>query len=406
MNLKSFITAEEIIAIAQKLVSMESHKDYEFKESEVAIWIKNYLEKEGIESSIEEVEKNRPNVYGQLMGENEGIELMLCGHTDTIPGFNMDYPPFQPFIKDGKLYGRGSADMKGGIAAMLAAMTAVKRSNTALSHGVMFAGVIDEEERSKGTEHLIKKNIKVKMAIIGEPTQLEVSTAHKGMEWIEVTFKGRATHASKPHEGINAIYTTTEFIKMVKDELQPKIESNEFDILGNGTINVGVIQGGNDPNIVCDHCSVRIDRRWLPNETLESIHEEVKEVAQRAVDVMGGSFEIRAMREYTASMINTPHHIQHDHPLVQQAIKSVIEVTGKPQKPCAFPAWSDAALLSNHMGTECIILGPGCINQAHANDEFCEIDQIIQAAYIYIDIIEKLCIVDKVSMELVACTNE
>jgi len=395
MNLKGFITKEEIIAIAQKLISIESHKDYELKECEVAIWIKNYLEKEGIQSSIEEVEKRRPNVYGQLLGEIEGIELMLSGHLDTILGFNMDYPPFSPFKKNGKLYGRGSADMKGGIAAMLAAMIAVKRSNVVLSHGVMFAGVIDEEERSKGTEHLIKKNVKVKMAIIGEPTQLQVCTAHKGMEWMEVTFKGRATHASTPHEGINAIYVATEFIKMVKDELQPQIESNKFELLGNGTINVGVIQGGDEPNIVCDHCSVKIDRRWLPNETLESIHDEVKRFAQKAVDVVGGSFEVRSMSEFTASMSNSPHHIHHNHPLVQQAIKSVMEVTDKPQKPSAFPAWSDAALLSKYMGTECIILGPGNINQAHANDEFCEINQIIQAAYIYMDIIEKLCVKDE-----------
>jgi len=391
MDFKSFIEDKEIIAIAQKLVSIEGHKEYALKESEVALWIKDYLEKEGIENSIDEVEKNRPNVYGQLMGENEGIELMLSGHIDTVLGFNMDYPPFLPFIKDGKLYGRGSADMKGGIAAMLAAMIAVKRSNATLSHGVMFAGVIDEEERSKGTEHLIKKNMNVRMAIIGEPTQLKVCTAHKGMEWMEVTFKGRAAHASKPHEGINAIYTAAEFIKLVKDELQQKIESNSFGLLGNGTINVGVIQGGDEPNIVCDKCSVRIDRRWLPNETLESIHDEVEKIALRAVDVVGGSFKMRAMSEYTASMSNSPHHIEHNHPLVQQAIKSVMEVTGKPQKPCAFPAWSDAALLSKYMKTECIILGPGNINQAHSNDEFCEIDQIIHAAHIYMDIIEKLC---------------
>ncbi|WP_291632670.1 M20 family metallopeptidase [Clostridium sp.] len=392
MNFKNFITGDEIISIAKQLVSMESHKNYELKESEVAIWIKNYLEKEGIESSIEDVEKNRPNVYGQLRGENEGIELMLTGHTDTVLGFNMDYPPFQPFIKDGKLYGRGSVDMKGGITAMLAAMVAVKRSNAVLSHGVMFAGVIDEEERSKGTEYLIKKNVKAKMAIIGEPTQLKVCTAHKGMEWIEVTFKGRSAHASRPHEGINAIYAATEFIKMVKDELQPKIESYKFDILGNGSINVGVIQGGDEPNIVCDQCSLKIDRRWLPNETMESLYDEITKVAQKAIDIVGGTFEIRRMSEYTSALGNSPHHIQHNHPLVQQAIKSVTEVTGKPQEPCAFPAWSDAALLSTHMGTECIILGPGNINQAHSNDEFCEIDQIIQATYIYMDIIEKLCV--------------
>ncbi|MBS4538131.1 M20 family metallopeptidase [Clostridium sp. D2Q-11] len=389
--LKDFITKEEVIQITKDLVSIEGHKDIEVKESKVAQYIQELLKKEKIENDVDIIEENRPNVYGKIQGEDDEIELMFNGHLDTIPGFNMDYEAFEPFIKDGKLYGRGSADMKGGIAAMISALIAMKRSNASLKKTVMFAGVIDEEESSKGTERLIKKGIIPKMAVIGEPTELNISIAHKGMEWIEITFKGRSSHGSRPKEGINAIYAASEFNRLVYEEFSEKLENRTFDLLGHGTVNVGVIRGGDDPNIIPDKCSVRIDRRWLPNETLESVHGELEELAKRAVDKIGGKYEIRALREFTASMINTPHSIDRDHRLVKEALESTEKFTGDKKEPVAFPAWSDAALLSNNGDTEAIILGPGNINQAHANDEFCDTEEIYQAAEIYFDLIEKIC---------------
>ncbi|WP_026894478.1 M20 family metallopeptidase [Clostridiisalibacter paucivorans] len=391
MNLLDFISKEEILSLITDLIRVEGHKDTEKRESDVARFIKNYFEKEGISTEIDIIEENRPNVYGYLKGKTDGINLMFNGHIDTIPGFTMDYPPFQPFVKDGKIYGRGSADMKGGITAMLSAMTAIKRAGVDLDETVMFAGVIGEEERSKGTEHLLKINIIPKNVVIGEPTDLEVSIAHKGMEWIEVKFNGKSTHGSRPHEGINAVYAASEFCKLVREELQPKVEKQEFPLLGHGTINVGLIKGGDDPNIVPDTCLVQIDRRWLPNQTLDGIHNEIKEVAQKAVNIIGGTFEVRAMREFTASMINAPHSIKEDDELVENLLDITEDVTGKPKNPVAFPAWSDAGLLGNHSDAKCVVLGPGNIVQAHANDEFCDIEQICQATEIYFNLILKMC---------------
>jgi acetylornithine deacetylase/succinyl-diaminopimelate desuccinylase len=391
MKLIEFISNYEVLKILQELISIEGHKEVDDKESRVAEYIVKLLEKEGIEAELDLIEENRPNVYGYIRGEEDGIELMFNGHTDTIPGFTMDYDAFKPFVKDGKIYGRGSADMKAGLTAAIASMIAIKRSGVKLSKTVMFAGVIDEEERSKGTERLIEKGIIPNMVIIGEPTQLEVSIAHKGMEWMEVKFKGRATHGSRPHEGINAIYMASEFNRLVMEVLQPEIESKQFDLIGNGSINVGVINGGNDPNIVPDTCTIQIDRRWLPTETLESIYKEVQDLAQKVIDKFGGSFETREMRELTASMINAPHSIDIKHALVTEAIKSVEKFTNSKREPRDFPAWSDAGLLSNHSEAKCIILGPGNINQAHANDEFCEIEQVIQGTNIYFDLIQKFC---------------
>ncbi|SCY95265.1 M20 family metallopeptidase [Alkaliphilus peptidifermentans] len=392
MHIKDLVSDEEVIEIAKKLISIESHKDVTKQEYNIAQWIQEKMTDEGIQSWTEEVVQDRPNVYAQIDGQDKQLALMFNGHTDTIPGFNMDYKAFEPFIKDNKLHGRGSVDMKGGIAAMLAAMIAVKRSNLKLSKGVIFAGVIDEEQCSKGTESIIKStNIRPQMAVIGEPTELNVSVVHKGMEWIEVVFKGKSGHGSRPHEGINAIYIAAEFIQLIKNELAPKIEDRLYEKLGSGTINVGIVRGGNDPNIIPDECIVRIDRRYLPNETLEDIHKEIEVIANNAIEVTGGSFELRRMSDATASLGNTPHCIDIEETLVKESLMIVQSITGKNQVPKDFPGWSDAALLSNNLGTHCIVLGPGNINQAHANDEFCSIDEIIMATEIYFNLIKNLC---------------
>nr|WP_312578550.1 M20 family metallopeptidase [Sedimentibacter sp.] len=392
MEINKFISENEIINITSNLISIEGHKGTDAKEGNVAEYINKLLKTEGIATKVKEIEKNRNNIYGKIEGDNEKIHLMLNGHIDTIPGFNMEYEPFKPFIKNGKIYGRGSADMKGGLAAMISAMIAVKRQGLKLHRTVMFAGVIDEEERSKGTEQLIKENVKSDYVVIGEPTNLRVCIAHKGMEWIEVKFIGKATHGSRPHEGKNAIYMASEFCKLIYEKLEPKISKNKFELLGSGTINVGRIIGGDDPNIVPDSCRVEIDRRWLPNETLESIHREIEEYAKKASEKFNGKYEIRAMREFTASMINSPHSIDPNNELVQISLKVSNEVTGQELPSREFPAWSDAGLLSNHTDAKCIILGPGNIDQAHANDEFCDIDDIVKASEIYYKLIKKLCL--------------
>lgn len=393
MRAKDYFSEQELIDLTTHLVSIESHKDCAEEESEVARMLHALMHSEGIPSEVKEVDSSRLNIFATIAGTESATALMLNGHTDTIPGFNMDFPPFEPFIKDGNLYGRGAVDMKGGIAAMVAALIAVKRAGLKLKKGVVFAGVIDEEQCSKGTEQIVKElNIRPEMAIIGEPTKLEVAIAHKGMEWTEVIFKGRSGHGSRPYEGNNAIYAATEFVSLVRSELIPQVEDTKFDLLGNATLNVGVIKGGDDPNVIPDTCIVQIDRRWLPNEDIDEIYSQYNAFAARAAKVTGCTFTVRCMEEAVASLKNTPHSIEAGDRLVTEALAAVEQVTGKKQEPVAFPAWSDAALLSNNIGTRCIVLGPGNIDQAHTNNEFCSIKDIIDASEIYLDLIKRLCL--------------
>lgn len=389
--LKEYISEREILEIVMDLIRIESHKNVSQKELNVAQYIYSVFEKENIEVSLEVIEKNRPNVYAYLGDKKDDVDLLFNGHIDTVPGFTMDYAPFKPFIRDGNIYGRGSADMKGAIGAMIAAFIAIKREGLKLTRSCMFSGVIDEEERSKGTEQLIKNGLRPKNVIIGEATELNLCTGHKGMEWIEVTFVGKATHGSRPEEGTNAIYMASEFCNNINNKLQPMIKNRVFDYLGNGSINVGKIMGGDDPNIVPDTCIVQMDRRWLPQETLEDIQEEISIIAREIASKYNGKYKIKAMREFTAELINRPYKIDDDHPFVQSMKNIVDSVTNKTPSTIAFPAWSDAGLLSYHTRANCVILGPGNINQAHANNEFCSISDILLATEIYYSAIKKIC---------------
>ncbi|HAG22712.1 MAG TPA: hypothetical protein DCG87_05395 [Synergistaceae bacterium] len=387
----SLVTKEELIKIVSDLIRIESHKFVEGEEREIALHIQKILEKEGVRNELVEVEEGRYNIYGFLPGEEEHY-LMFNGHIDTVPPFDMTIPPFDPVIKGDLLYGRGSVDMKSAVGAMLATIIALKRGDYRLQKGLVFAGVIDEEKSCKGTEHIVRNGPVPKVAIIGEPTDLYVSIAHKGMEWIEVSFTGKAAHGSRPKEGINAIYLATEFIRLIREELEPALEKRAHFLVGAPTINVGVIKGGDDPNIVADKCVVQLDRRWTPDETIEGITEEIGEIAALVTDNNSrGSYSIKGMREHTAALLNKPFIIDKENPLVQKALEEVTRIVGEEREPRGFPAWSDAGQLSNERGVDCIVLGPGSIEKAHSNDEYVPLDQVFQAYQIYFNLALKIC---------------
>lgn len=387
MDIKNFITKEEIIDIAKNLISIDSHE----KEGKVALWINEYLKKEGINSTIDEVEEGRLNIYSEIKGSSDLNGLMFNGHLDTVSGDTMEFDPYKPFIKDGNLYGRGSCDMKGGIAAMLAAIVAVKRSGLNLIKGVLFTGVIDEESRSRGTEALLKRNIKAEAVVIGEASDLEVSIMHNGAETMDVIFYGKPAHSSKPRSGISAIRIATEFLRLLYEELEPDIEKRQNDLVGSSAICPAIINGGKRVNIVPDECIVTVDRRWLPTETLKSIYQEIEDIAQKAVDKFGGKFEIKRKKEVMATLGNLAYMIDEDKPLVVKALQAVEKATGIKAKTVGFPAWTDAALLSHYGKMDCINLGPGKVDQPHTNSEHIEIQQLIKATHIYIELIKSMC---------------
>ncbi|ACB85426.1 M20 family metallopeptidase [Natranaerobius thermophilus] len=389
------IDREEILNLAFELIKIESHKEVDYQENKIAEWIKSKFQKEGIESETVAVDNadGRLNVMAYLPKKSDQISLMFNGHTDTVPPYGMSIDPFKPEIKEGKLYGRGAVDMKGGIAAFMATMFALKRANIELPGGLAFAGVIDEEQSCRGTEYIVKNGPVPDMVVVAEPTDMKVCPAHKGMEWIEVTFKGQASHGSRPREGINAVLLASEFSLKVQNELLPKLEQRHHEIAGQASINVGKIQGGDDPNIVPDTCVVQLDRRWLPDETIESITEEVTELANKVTkNNSKGKYSVRGMREATAALLNTPHSTDVNSSLVQEALHIVSHVfPDREPGPVAFKGWSDAAQLSNNLGTKGIVVGPGNIAQAHATLEYIDVEEIVKSVHVYYELAKKFC---------------
>lgn len=282
--------------------------------------------------------------------------------------------------------------MKGGIAGELAAMIAVRRRGIPLRKTAMFAGVIGEEECSTGTEHLIKTGILPRYAVVAEPSDLQVCTTHKGFEWMQVTMIGRSCHGSRPKEGKNAIYAAAHFCDLVQQKLEEAIAQKQDNKLGTGTVCVGVVSGGHDPNIVPDRCTLQLDRRWLPDERLADVHAEVATLAESAAEAYGCQYEFRPLEELRASMVNAPYRLSETDVFAVSCKEIVSGVLGRPQEFGTFQAWTDAGLLSNHSDAKCVILGPGNINQAHANNEFCSLEDIYLAAEMYYQMILEFCV--------------
>ena len=204
------------------------------------------------------------------------FRLILEGHLDTVPPGMME-KPFCPTIKHGKLYGRGASDMKSGCAAMVYALK--KYAELSKNNGlIQLVLVTDEETESKGiVDALENHHLAADLAMVGEPTQLAIGVAHKGIEWIEVSFMGCSSHASKPELGQNAIEMASRFIILATDYARNKFPDRIHDICGLPTINIGTISGGGPhPNIVPDKCTIKIDRRWNPNESIEDVWHDVE----------------------------------------------------------------------------------------------------------------------------------
>ena len=218
------IDRAEPIDLLSELIRIPSHRGLERQEEGVALAIGAYLESHGLEVSLEEVVKGRPNLICTLEGEGRGRHLLLCGHTDTVPLNEGDEGVgFSGLVRDGWVEGRGSVDMKGALASMAATMVALHRTGQLQKGRVTLAAIIDEEMESLGAEHLVASGFQADGAIVGEPTENRLSLGHKGLEWLEFRFQGKAAHGGTPQAGINAIDAAARFIELARTELLPSV---------------------------------------------------------------------------------------------------------------------------------------------------------------------------------------
>lgn len=391
--LSSVISENEIVDFIGDLVSIPSYHGIKDQETAVAEKIHDLFVKEGIESEISHVADGRCNVIARLKGTGSGRTLLLTGHTDTVPPYDMK----DAFIlkKDsGKLYGRGVVDMKGPLSCMIYGIIAIKRAKIDIAGDLIFAGVIDEEEKSLGTIDLLEKGIKADAAIVGEPTNFEVCVAHRGLEWFELNFQGRTVHGGAQKSGVNAILKASDFIHRTEEKLQPMIMNETHPIIGTSSMNYGTIHGGTQPSTVAGECCMSIDRRWVPGVKYEDVikqYQDVIDELSKEDEQFKCTLKVMDSSLMKKGYVHEPMETNIDHPIVNIAMEKAKEVLGHESKIAYFPAWSDGGLLSSYGNIPTVIFAPGDLKTAHSAEEQLEIRQILPAAFIYALIAIEIC---------------
>jgi acetylornithine deacetylase/succinyl-diaminopimelate desuccinylase len=375
-----------VIDLLRDLIRAPSYIGLPRQEEQVVAVLAKYFEQRGIEFSINEVRPGRPNLLATIRGKESGPHLILCGHTDTVaPNAIATMDPFAAEIRDGRILGRGAVDMKGAVAAMAAAVVTLHKLQILEKGKVTFAAVIDEEMESLGAEALINSGVTADGAIVGEPTGNQIAIGHKGLEWLEVEFAGKATHGGTPKKGINAISAAARFVRRVEEELVPSFQTRRHPVLGVPTINMGTIHGGDQPSTVAARCTIQLDRRWVPAETIALVFGELESILARVRAAMPGLMtQLRRVPGGMATMVHGPLEIAADHPLVLAAQKARVEIYGESGELTAFPAWTDAALLSREAKIPCLVCGPGDLSLAHSAEESIAIVEVEEAIKLYV----------------------
>lgn len=381
----------ELEKLVKDLVRIPSHSEVPTQEKEVAHFLHEFLEDEGVSSKLRPVVNGRPNVIAVIEGSGDGKSIMLNGHTDTVPAFDMDIPPFAPKVDKGRLYGRGALDMKGGLGAMAMALVAIERSKVRLAGDVYLTAVIGEERQSEGTEDIVQNGPRADMAIVGEPTDLDIQPSHRGLEWLTVHFYGKAAHGGQADKGLNAISMAAKFVNEVESSLVPILKARKSRHMLPPMLNLGVIKGGQQPSSVADHCEIRIDRRWTPEENLQQVFEEFYAVFDK-IKAQDPSFKAKLERDpqNMLTMTHVPNVVSRDHLVVRSLGKAVKDQTGRNAKITSFWGWTDAALMTHFAKMPTVVFGPGGAG-AHARTEYVLTDDLMRCAKIYTQVALDVC---------------
>ena len=374
------VDRDQLVQLLSDLVAIESinpsMKGAKNGEAIIGNYIFDYLKGLGLEILRQEALPGRSNIFGKLPGADSKRRLLFEGHLDTMPVEGMEIDPFHPRIEDGRLYGRGSCDVKASLAAMLLALKIAKEQGRPRAD-LYFLGSVDEEYTFKGILHFLKGGFWAQGAVVGEPTELDVVIAHKGMvRWrIEVT--GKAAHSSKPKEGINAVVKMARIICRIEDRMQPILARKTHPLVGSPTLSIGKIQGGIQINLVPDRCVIELDRRLNPGEDAKSVLETFEQLLD----------QMRAQDPQLRVAMEEPFLV--DHPLetketeeVVGLAKSAVSAVRGEAKVKGVPYGTDGSKTAR-AGIPTIVLGPGNIDQAHTANEYVEIDQVVKATEIY-----------------------
>jgi acetylornithine deacetylase len=404
MGLKPSEILAELVAIPSVNPMGRSVGAGELFERPLTEHLERWFRSLGLETFRQTIEPNRDNIVARLDGAGADVPVVLFdAHQDTVPVEGMTIDPFRPVVRDGRLFGRGACDIKGGMAAMLAAVARLARERPKPRPTVLMSCTVNEEHGFTGAQGLCEmwryvdashvdaslrdataslgetrprgfEETRPHCAIVAEPTELEVIVAHKGMVRWQCRTKGRAAHSSVPDRGANAIFRMTPVLQALEryqSELAAK--AAEHPLCGKPTLSVGTIRGGISVNTVPDSCTIEIDRRLLPEDDPASVYREV-------IDYVARHVEHAAYIEHLPPIMQSRGLSEAGNAaLADRLAAAVSEVQGTTKKS-GVPFGTNATAFGQHFPT--VVFGPGSIAQAHTADEWVVLEQVERASEI------------------------
>jgi succinyl-diaminopimelate desuccinylase len=350
-----------------------------------ADWLAAELERRGFDPRVDDLGGNRANITAVLRGTGEKPALVFNGHLDVVPVGDTPWihDPFGGVQVDGRLYGRGTSDMKSGLMAMVLAADALQQAGVRLKGDLILSGVADEETGALGAKSWVQAGglQGVGAIVIGEPTALEVYIAEKGAYWLEITTFGKTAHGSMPDLGINAVMHMTTALQALARLSLPFQPHPLFD---RPTMNVGTIVGGNKTNVVPDRCTVTIDLRTLPGMQHEDVLQEIRQTLDGLCEVVPHfTYKVRVIAE-RAPVASDPHA-----PIVETTL-SILEARGRRESPKATPGFAtDASVFQPASGVPFLIFGPGIPQLAHQPNEYVEVATYLQSIELFCELAVK-----------------
>ena len=350
-----------------------------YLEAEVTAYLESFLRGLGVQVERQEIAPGRANLLARYQAPKSSKTVLFDAHQDTVPADGMTIEPFGAAVEGGRMYGRGACDVKGGMAAMLAAFERLVRERPAKSASVILALTVDEEYTHKGSSRLAQTAHGADLAIVAEPTRLSVVNAHKGAVRWRIRAGGTACHSSTPQLGDNAIYRMARVIAALELHARELAESGPDPILGPPSLSVGRIEGGTSVNVVPDWCKIEIDRRLIPGEDADSVRARVESCLR---EQLGGLDRIEASEPWVRMPPLRPRPL-HEDPYIEAIRAAIRSVKGTEPAVIGVPYGTDAGPLAESGVLPCYVIGPGDIAQAHTKDEWIELAEVEAAAEAY-----------------------
>ncbi|GHF43165.1 acetylornithine deacetylase [Deinococcus metalli] len=348
-------------------------------EGGIARFVGGWLAARGIAAELDEAAPGRVSVIARVPGTGGGRSVMLNAHLDTVGTEGMARP-FDPVVQGGRMSGRGTYDMKGGLAACLLAL--VDARDAGLRGDVILTAVADEEHASLGVQSVLQR-VRADAAIVAEPTELSVCTAHKGFTWHEITTHGRAAHGSRPDLGVDAIAHMGRVIGQLEALGQTLASRPAHPLLGHGSVHASLITGGQELSSYPERSTLHVERRTLPGETPDGVTQEIEALLSR----------LRAdptfHAEHRVTLARDPFGIDPGAPIVQAVLGAATTVLGTPPAVIGQTFWMDSAFLAA-AGIPTVVFGPAG-GGAHATEEWVDLDSVQQCREVYTATLRAIC---------------